>query len=101
MLSSIYRRWAALRLRTIFPWVETWALEEIYAGAMPQGATDATYTIGLAMEQMRLKGEAYSGAAVDISKFFDQVIRSLLYELARQAGMPENIIGAYDKVIGK
>ena len=49
------------------------------------------------MEQMRLRGEAYSGAAVDISKFFDQVIRSLLYELARRAGMPERIIGAYEK----
>ena len=32
-----------------------WALDEIYAGATPQGATDATYMVRLHMERMSLK----------------------------------------------
>ena len=32
-----------------------------------------------------------------VSKFFDQIIRGLLYELARKAGMPEKVVGAYER----
>ena len=87
-----------IRLKHVMPWIEGWALGEIYAGAVPQGATDATYMIGLWMEKMRMKAVAYCGGAVDISKFFDQVVRPLVYTLARMAGMPGKILGAYERL---
>ena len=42
ILNAIYRRWRAIRLKHLMPWIEEWALGEIYAGAVPQGATYAT-----------------------------------------------------------
>ena len=44
-----------------------------------------------------MKAVSFCGAAVDISKFFDQVVRALVYGLARLAGMPERVLGAYER----
>ena len=41
ILSSIYRRWATLRLRQMSRWVDGWALPEMYAGVQGRGAQDA------------------------------------------------------------
>ena len=68
IMNTIYRRWGSIRLKHMAKWVEGWALGEIYAGASPQGATDATYMIGLRMEKLRLNDIPYCGGAVDISK---------------------------------
>ena len=37
----IYRRWAAIRLKSMQGWIEGWALEEMFAGVAGQGAVDA------------------------------------------------------------
>ena len=35
-----YRKWATTRLRALMPWVDEWALEEIFAGIGGQGSGD-------------------------------------------------------------
>ena len=77
--------------------VREWAHPSIYAGAEPQGATEATYAIGIMVELAELTGKKIAGGAIDISKFFDQMPRQLLYMLARQAGMPQGVLDAYQR----
>ena len=72
IMSTFYRRWAALRLKQLMPWIMGWSLKEIFAGAEPQGACDATYGIGLMLEEFRLDNVPFCGGTADISKFFDQ-----------------------------
>ena len=36
LLPNLYRRWAAMRLKELLPWVEEWRLEEMYAGVEGQ-----------------------------------------------------------------
>ena len=64
-------------------------------GAEPQGPTEATYHIGTQLELAELLGRHIAGGAIDISKFFDQMPRQLIYMLARCGGMPTPIVEAY------
>ena len=77
----IYRRWAAMRLLTMIPWVEGWALEEMFAGIPGQGAVDAWYQTLMDIEMLLLDGTPFCGGAADIHKFFDQIQRRLVYEI--------------------
>ena len=91
----IYRRWAAIRLKSMQGWIEGWALEEMFAGVPGQGAVDAWYQALMDIEQMLLEGTPFCGGAADIHKFFDQIQRKLVYEIAEMAGMPKGILLAY------
>lgn len=59
ILNSLYRRWASARLESLRPWIETWAIDSIFAGAVPQGAPDAVYHLAIQMEYSTLIGENY------------------------------------------
>ena len=91
----IYRRWAAIRLKSLGGWIDEWALEEMFAGVPGQGAVDAWYQALMEVECMLLDGTPFCGGAADIHKFFDQTQRDLVYELLESAGMPREVITAY------
>ena len=38
-----------------------------------------------------------SGGAVDIHKCFDQILRPVVYKVARLAGMPRPVLDAYER----
>ena len=90
--AALYRKWAAIRLATLQPWINKWAMGEMYAGAGHQGAEDAWYAVAMQMEQMKLKQEEYCGGTADILKFLDQVVREVVYMVAQDAGMPSRIL---------
>ena len=48
------------------------------------------------IENLHLRGEHLTGGAADVYKCFDQVLRPLVYELLKAAGMPSGILGAYE-----
>ena len=57
----IYRRWAAIRLKSMQAWIDEWALEEMFAGVPGQGAVDAWYQALMDVEQMLLEGTPFCG----------------------------------------
>ena len=61
MLASPYRLWGKIRLVHLQPWIETWDMDEVYAGIAGKGAADAAYASAILIELCRLKGEAYTG----------------------------------------
>ena len=54
LLPNLYRRWAAMRLKDLAPWVEEWRLDKMFAGVGGQGAHDAAYETAIQIEAMKL-----------------------------------------------
>ena len=59
------------------------------------GADDAWWETAVDLEEFHIMGKHYSGAGVDVSKCFDQIVRDLVYRLAGTAGMPSKILITY------
>ena len=95
IVSALYRRWAAIRLETLRPWIGKWANKSIGAGADPYGATDSAYEVAIDFELARLEGEHTCGGTVDIAKFFDQIVREVVYTVCRIMGMPARVLETY------
>ena len=72
---------------------------EIYAGVPGSGATDAWYKVLLDIEQMKVEEQPFCGAAADILKFFDQIVREVVYKMASIAGMPKQVLSAYKRYV--
>ena len=51
------------------------------------------------IEIMDLNGTQFCGGTADIHKFFDQILRPLVYKLAELAGMPQQILSAYSRFL--
>ena len=49
------------------------------------------------MELWQTKGVPFPGSSADIAKCFDQLVRPLVYSLARSAGMPTRVLQPYQK----
>lgn len=88
-----------MQLKCLDGWVSTWALPQMFAGVAQQGAADATYQVLPEVEKMTLEGVPYCGGAAEIYKFFDQILRSLVYMILRLAGMPTCILEAYKRFL--
>ena len=67
----------------------------MYAGIPGMGATDAWHEAATLLEEMKLDGQGFCVGVADIAKFFDQIVRPLVYCLARTAGMPLKVLTAY------
>ena len=52
---------------------------EMLTGVAQQGAVGAWYQVLTDIEDVSLSGIPYCGGAVDIHKFFDQILRPLVY----------------------
>ena len=99
IMAPIYRRWASMRLRSMEAWVDEWAMPEMHAGVAQQGAVDASYQVMAELEVLTLQGVPYCGGAADIFKFFDQIVRALVYQILALAGMPTQVLDAYRRFL--
>ena len=95
ILPTLYRKWAATRLHTLYEWVPQWANEAIYAGIPGLGAADGWFQTAITLEHCHITNTPFIGGAVDILKCFDQIHRDLLYALCQKAGLPARILLAY------
>ena len=95
ILPTLYRRWASVRLLDMAPWIDEWAMDEMYAGVKGQGAQDGWYKMALYIEAWNLTNGKFTGGTVDIWKCLDQIPRNMLYALATKAGMTDGILNAY------
>ena len=93
--SPLYRCWGACRLEDMHMWVQMWSLEEMFAGVPGRGAVDAWHEVLTTLEECKLEDNSYCGGVADIAKFFDQIKRAMLYQVAAAAGMPTGVLTAY------
>ena len=90
--SGWYRKWASYHVNHLTDWIKDWDVPELYAGTPGKGAQDAWLNTALQMELAHLSNEQISGGSVDVYKCFDQVNRELVYEVAKEAGMPKRVL---------
>eukprot|EP00969_Alexandrium_andersonii_P006838 298199-Alexandrium_andersonii.AAC.1 len=64
--AAVYRRWAAIRLRHLDPWIRKWACPEMFAGVPSKGAAMASWLFARTVESARGDGLAFSAKAMDI-----------------------------------
>ena len=77
-------------------WISRWALPEMYAGVQGRGAQDAWYLTAIDLEHAFVATDTpVTGGAVDIYKWFDQIIRPVVYRVASLAGMPRSVLDSY------
>ena len=60
-----------------------------------RGAVDAWHEVLTTLEECKLEDKSYCGGVADIAKFFDQIKRTMLYQVAAAAGMPTGVLTAY------
>ena len=77
-------------------WVQMWSLDEMFAGVPGRGAVDAWHEVLTTLEECKLEDRSYCGGVADIAKFFNQIKRAMLYQVAAAAGMPTGVLTAYN-----
>eukprot|EP00969_Alexandrium_andersonii_P067383 2973209-Alexandrium_andersonii.AAC.1 len=92
--SSIYRRWAALRLQQVAPWAEKWQLPSMCGSRGQLPANMASWEVALEVEQAMAASDNVTAMTVDIFKAFDQLSRQLIFKLALRAGCPKGVLNA-------
>ena len=64
-------------------------------GAAKMGAADAWHAAATELEDLQLADIPCCGAVADFARFFDQIIRDIVYAIAAYAGMPRKVLAAY------
>ena len=97
--APLYRCYATMRLRCLATWIASWALPEMHAGVPELGAVDAWMEVLSTIEDLTMDRKNYCGGTADIAKFFDQIRRTLVFRIAKAAGMPQPVLTAYQNYI--
>jgi len=97
VLPHLYRRWAAHRLQCLPEWIRMWSTDAMFAGIPDRGAEDAWWLSSVTLEFWQATRTSYSGSSADIAKCFDQLVRPLVYSVARIAGMPVRVLEPYER----
>ena len=90
--SSVYRLWAATRLRYAVQWQEGWIHPSQHGFRPRHSAVDAFYAMALTIEEALLSNKPLTGALLDYAKCFDRLPHAVLLSLARKSGMDENVL---------
>ena len=93
--SVVYRRWAAVRLAQLQPWVNSWATEDLYGGIKGRSADSASWLLALDVELGMATDTPVSAMATDIYKCFDQMSRQVILLVAARAGAPPALLRAW------
>ena len=88
-----------VRMKNLEEWVRSWADQAMFAGVPGAGAEEGWYLTQLDFEVKRLAGMQITAGSIDIYKCFDQIIRPLIVELAKEAGMPAKVLETYSHFI--
>ena len=88
-----------MRLASLEGWIQSWAKPQMYAGIPEMGAVDAWREALTTIEELKLDGKAYCGGVADIAKFFDQIRRAIVFQMAEAACIPPEVLAAYKAYI--
>ena len=87
--SVLYRAYASVRYRQLSPWMMSWCHEN-FRGGVPEGdCKDLTVELGLDIEAAALDGEALWGLDEDVKKYYDSLVREILWAASEKLGLPE------------
>ena len=71
----------------------------MFAGVPGVGAEEGRYLTQITFDALRLRGKNITAGSIVVYKCFDQIKRKLIYRLAKEAGMPKQILETYFQYI--
>ena len=99
--ATSYTTYGSVRMRNLQSWTDKWATENMFAGVPLVGAEEGWYLTQVAFETLRLQGKSITAGSVDVYRCSKQINRKLIYRLAKEAGMPRQILDTYFQYIDK
>ena len=75
-------------------WVQSWASEASCACVEGRGAADAWLRQAAELEKAEIAEAEASGGVGDLDKFYDLLVRPLLYVLAEKTGIDRRFLDA-------
>ena len=97
--STFFRVYGSVRMKNFQQWTEKWATTNMFAGVPGVGAEEGWYITQIAFEILRLQGKEITAGSIDVYRCVDQINRKLVYKLAKQAGMPKQVLETYFQYI--
>ena len=92
--ATIYRVWAAIRMRDSIPWQEQWMKKGQHGARAKHSTIDALMRVSLFFEQaIQAKTPAY-GIAIDLSKAFDNIPIDITFAVCQKLGMDKKLFDA-------
>ena len=90
--SVLYRAYSSIRYRDLCPWMQHW-IHPNFRGGVPEGeCKDLTLDMGLDIEAAAVDGEALWGLDEDIKKYYDMLVREIIFAAARELGAPQGFL---------
>ena len=92
----------ATRVReTLTNWQESWLTHQVASYRSSQGCEDIWWVRALQIEHALLMEVPLCGVSLDFAKCFDKMPHSILFAMARKAGMPEPIVRGLQGMYGQ
>lgn len=91
-MSTIYRFWAAVRLREMMDWQEQWIHPAQHGARTAHGTEDVFWALALRVEHALLTGEPLYGTELDYKKCFDSLPQAVLLQLAAELGLYARVL---------
>ena len=92
VMSVIYRAWAGTRLRELLEWQDTWVSVNLHGYRPRHGPEHVWWSLALRIERALIEGTDLAGISLDYAKCFDRVPSNIVFRLARESGMSEDIL---------
>ena len=92
VMSVIYRAWAGARVRELLSWQDGWVNENLHGYRPRHGPEHVWWSLALKIERALLEGTDLAGISLDYAKCFDRVPSNIVFSLARELGMSEDIL---------
>ena len=91
VMSTVYRLWAAARLREVIKWQEKWLASTAHGFRPHHGTDDVFWHLALQVERSMLEGTPLHGISLDYGKCFDRIPVHIVLNLASHLGLAPNI----------
>ena len=92
VLPIVYRVWAASRCTHCTSWQERWITSGQHGARKKHGTSDALIKITAELENAMLNNKPLFGAALDLSKAFDNVPQDITLDILRRMGIHWRVI---------
>ena len=92
VMSVIYRAWAGTRLRELLEWQDSWVSDNLHGYRPRHGPEHVWWILELRIERALIEGTDLAGISLDYAKCFDRVPSIIVFRLARESGMSEDIL---------
>ena len=100
VLPTLYRLWSKVMATKTFKAMLPFLPENLYGSVPGKSTMDAAWELQSLLEESMEDQDQVVGVSLDLSKAYNTLPRSFLYQLALKSGWPASLIKTYDSFLG-